>query len=131
MAPFAGVDTTRLLVQGMRVAELNHRVIANNVANAETPYFTPTRIDFDATLRDALEGRGRVDLRTTQARHFERSVMRPKLDRVALMSKNDYNKVDLDQEMVELQKNSGRYTMYAGLLVKRFQGISDMLSNLR
>lgn len=131
MEAFAGVDTTRLLLAGMKVAELNHRVIANNVANVDTPNFTPTSIDFQRTLRDMLEGRGRVSLRKTRAAHFGQTQITPKVVRVAFLSKNDYNKVDLDQEMVNLSKNSGRYTTYASLLVKRFQGVSDMLSNLR
>lgn len=128
---FEGIDTTRLLLTGMRVAEMNHRIIANNVANVETPRFSPATLDFQKTLSDMLEGRGRVSLRKTRARHLEKSKIQPKLERVAVLSKNDYNKVDLDQEMVDLSKNTGRYTSYGSILVKRFDGIQNMLQNLR
>lgn len=129
--PFQGVDTTRLLVTAMKVAQTNHRVIANNIANVDTPHFTPTELDFQATLRQALEGQGRISLRRTQPQHFERVVNRPESEGLALLSKNDYNKVDLDDQMVKLSQNTGRYTLYASLLIKQFSEAKDMLSSLK
>jgi len=129
--PFAGVDTGRLLVEAMRVAQVNHRIIANNIANVDTPHFNPTRLDFQATLRSAVEGRGRISLRRTQSRHFETTENRPAAARLAFQSKNDYNKVDLDEEIAQLAQNTGRYTTYGSLLVKRFDQIKSMLTNLR
>ena len=131
MLPYAGVDTSRLLVEAMKVAEANHRIIANNVANADTPHFTPTRLDFQATLRSAVEGSGRISLRKTQPRHLDVSRDRPAFDRLAVLSKNDYNKVDVDQEMALLSENTGRYTVYASLLVKHFEQMKHMLNDLR
>ena len=49
MTPYAGVDTTNLLVQAMKVREQNHRYLANNIANVDTPNFTPSEIDFQTT----------------------------------------------------------------------------------
>jgi flagellar basal-body rod protein FlgB len=129
--PRGGVDTTRLLVEAMKVAELNHKYLANNVANADTPRFNPTRLDFQKTLRAAMEGRGQVVLRTTDSRHLDFAHARPYTDRVAHSSKNDYNKVDIDQEMAALSENTGNYTLYGSLLVKRFQVVKNMLTSLR
>jgi flagellar basal body rod protein FlgB len=53
------------------------------------------------------------------------------LERLALLSKNDYNKVDLEQEMADLAENTGRYTTYSSLLAKQFGMIKSMLSGLR
>ena len=131
VTPYAGVDVTRLLHQGMRVAELNQRFIANNIANVETPRFNPVRLDFQASLRAAIEGRDRVDLRTTQARHIEASRMRPGFERFTPGSRNDYNKVDLDEEMAALSENTSRYTTWARLLNKRFSSVHRMLNDLR
>lgn len=131
MQPFAGVDTGRLLIQAMRVAEANHRILANNIANVDTPHFNPTHMDFQKTLRAVLEGRGRVSLRKTHPRHLSLSADRPQFERLAILSKNDYNKVDLDEEMARLSKNTGRYTTYGSLLVKRFDQLKNMLTNLR
>lgn len=128
---FAGVDTVTLLTEGMKVAVRNQALIANNIANADTPKYNPTRLDFQASLRDALGGRGRVELRTTQARHLEAAREMPRFERLALSSKNDYNKVDLEQEMADLAENTGRYTTYSSLLAKHFREVKDMLSTLR
>ena len=70
MPPFAGVDAVRLLHQGMKTAALNHRIIANNIANADTPNYNPVKLDFQATMRAALEGRDRFWLRRGRPRHI-------------------------------------------------------------
>ena len=128
---FAGVDAARLLHEGMRVAAMNHTIIANNIANADTPNFNPTKLDFQATLRNALEGRSGVQLRRTHARHLDAKLWNPAVDRKAVMSKNDFNKVDLDEEMNNLSVNYGKYNVYGSLLAKKFRQVKDMLSQLR
>ncbi|GMV93209.1 MAG: flagellar basal body rod protein FlgB [Candidatus Hydrogenedentes bacterium] len=128
---FAGVDTVSLLTAGMKVAVRNQSLIANNIANVDTPKYNPARLDFQASLRDALEGRGPVALRTTMARHLDATREMPRFERLALSSKNDYNKVDLEQEMADLAENTGKYTTYSSLLAKHFRMVKDMLSGLR
>ena len=128
---FEGVDTVKLLQEGMRVASRNQALIAHNIANVDTPNYNPARLDFQASLREALEGRGRVSLRRTQARHLDANRELPRFERLALSSKNDYNKVDLEQEMADLAENTGRYTTYSSLMAKEFRMIKDMLSGLR
>lgn len=128
---FPGVDTVHVLQSAMRVAEYNQRLIANNIANADTPNYNPARLDFQQALRAAVEGRDRVALRTTQDRHFDLTLGRAGLESLASLSKNDYNKVDLDQELLNLSENTGRYTTYGSLLVKKFQSIKNMLSTIR
>jgi flagellar basal-body rod protein FlgB len=128
---FEGVDAIRLLQSAMKVAEYNQRLIANNIANADTPNYNPVRLDFQAALRASLEGRDRVSLRKTQAGHLDMTLQGPRLESLASLSKNDYNKVDLDQELLALSENTGNYTTYGSLLVKKFQGIKNMLSSIR
>ena len=131
MEPFAGVEATRVLHNAMRVAATNHRIIANNIANADTPNYNAVRMDFQGTLKAALEGRDRVSLRKTQGRHLDGVRYLAKFDNLALSSKNDYNKVDLEEEMSRLSSNTGDYTTYGSLLVKYFQRTKNMLSTLR
>ena len=130
MPPYAGVGIENLLASGMRVAALNHRVLANNIANADTPFFTPSEMDFDSTLRAMVAGRDRVDLRTTSRSHLAHGTQTTKIDRVAGMSKNDYNKVDVDEQLANLSRNTGRFNTYAALLRSRFQQRSQMLQSL-
>ena len=131
MSALSGVATTDLLQKAMNVAAMNHRVIANNIANADTPNFNPTELDFQATLRAALEGRDRISLRRTHPRHLEATRNLLEFKRLANSSKNDYNKVDLETEMARLSENTGRYTTYGTLLAKQYRRIRDLLTNIR
>ena len=131
MTPYGRVDTTQVLMEGMRVAQFNQRLIANNIANADTPNFNPSRLDFKQTLRRAVDGVGTFRLRKADPRHLDSVRIRPSMDRSVLLSKNDTNKVDLDEEMVRLSENTGRFTTYGDVLAQRFQSIKSMLQDLR
>ena len=131
MVAFEGVNSVQLLQNAMRVCVQNHTIIANNIANADTPNFTPSKLDFQGTLRETLEGRGRFSLRKTQARHLDITREIPRFEHIALSSKNDYNKVDLEQEMANLSENTGNYTIYGSLLAKQFKQAKDMLAAMR
>ena len=131
MLPYAGIDTSRLLQESMKVCQFNHRIIANNVANVDTPRYNSVEVDFQATLRSALEGRGRIPLRKTRSQHFEAQRFRPEFENKTVFSKNDYNKVDIDEQMANLSKNTGRFMVYGSLLAKRFNIIKNTLNQLR
>lgn len=130
MSAFAGIDTSNLLVQAMKVREQNHRFLANNIANVDTPHYNPVELDFQKTLRSLVEGRGGAALRTTRPRHFDHETHRLNFERLAFLSKNDYNKVDLDDQMTKLSQNTGEYTTYARLLSKKFEMTTNMLQSL-
>lgn len=131
MPDFGNVGVTPLLMNAMRVASLNHRLIANNIANADTPNFDPARLDFQATLQRTLNGQEGVALRTTHRRHLGKTVPRPDFEALALLSKNDYNKVDLDEQMAALSENTSNFNVYARLLGRNFQRTRTMISDLR
>lgn len=49
------LDPTQLtLMRAISGATLRNTVLANNIANADTPGFQPSDVDFHATLSDAL-----------------------------------------------------------------------------
>jgi len=130
MEAYAGVDTTRLLLGAMKVSEMNHRYLANNIANADTPGYNPVGIDFQKTLKAMVEGRDGLRLRSGDTRHIGYKQNQVEFERLAYLSKNDYNKVDLDDQMARLQQNTADYSAYAALMSKRFQMTKDMLSAL-
>lgn len=129
--PFAGIDTARVLLEAMKTAETNHRILANNIANVDTPHFNASEMDFQKTLQNAIHGRGTFDLRTARPRHMDFVSHRPRFDKKSYLSKNDFNKVDLDDQLTKMAANRGNYTTYARLLGKRFQQVKDMLQALR
>lgn len=131
MPAFAAMPVAEVLQAAMKTATMNQRVIANNIANVDTPHFTPVEMDFQDTLRAVIEGRDRFSLRRADSRHLEGTRNLVRFQRLAKSSKNDYNKVDLDSEVVKLNENTGRYTTYGSLLIKRYQQLRDMLNNIR
>ena len=88
-----------------------HRVIANNIANAETPGFTRSDADFESDLKAALQAgdantvkKRLADVRAT-LRVDNQSPRRP-----------DGNNVNIDFEMANLAKNSLSYRAAATLM---------------
>jgi flagellar basal-body rod protein FlgB len=131
VSAFSGVDTSQLLVNAMKVCKENHRILASNIANIDTPNYSPLRMDFQSALRQALNGQGRISLRTMQPQHIGKSTHRPMFERLVQSPKNDYNTVDLDDQMAQLAQNTDRYTGYGSLLVKQFDQIKSMLTAMR
>lgn len=131
MSLFPGVSTVDLLVTGMNVAQDNHRIIAHNIANADTPGYKPSSMDFHATLKEALGGRGRMTLRSTRPQHLSASFLKPVRQNHRIAAKNDGNQVDLEMEIANLSENTGKYNLYSSILTKHFQMQKNMLTNLR
>jgi len=125
-------DTTKVLEKALPIIEQSHRVLANNVANANTPGFTPTHVSFGESLRLALEGGGAppLDLQTTHPRHIASEKQPTGLvfeSDVVDLSRNDQSTFSIDKEMVELQKNGGRFQILSSMLTKRYQQMREVL----
>lgn len=125
-------ETTTVLEKALPVIEQTHRILANNVANANTPGFSPTRVSFRESLQTALSGGGRrsLALSTTHPRHLTSG--RPPATLVFEPDKfepgrNDGSKFDIDREMVELLKNTGKFDIYSSILTKRYRQMREVL----
>lgn len=90
----------------LNTAGLRHRVIAQNVANVNTPGYRRCEVAFEHELNGAL-GAGTSSPRPSVVESSE-SVVRA-----------DGNNVSLEQEMGELNKNSLLYSTAAQLLSTR------------
>jgi flagellar basal-body rod protein FlgB len=54
-APMSILDPTQItLMRAISGATLRNTVLSNNIANADTPGFQPSDVDFHATLSDAM-----------------------------------------------------------------------------
>ena len=107
-------------------AKLRHRIIAGNIANAETPYYRA----FDLLFRKVFEKSNNirwVDMKVTNNRHIKpTSLFRPAPKLVAapvLTVGQDQNRVDLEYQMAQLAENTMNYQIASQLLAKRFEEI--------
>lgn len=111
--PIGGV-TVAAVKLALDAAVLRHQVIANNVANAETPDFTPMRLDFAGRLDAALAGF--VDVRDDAALGARIEQLSERLASPDAIRRDGDGPVELDAQMVELADNSLRYqALLAGL----------------
>lgn len=115
------------LKKGLDAAALRHRVIANNIANVNTPYFKKSAVVFESMLKKAVD-REPVKMAAADPRHFggrqPLDELRPEVKTIRTTSmRTDGNNVDIDQEMAALAANTIYYRALA-------TGLSDHYSIL-
>ena len=96
--------TTQLLTAGIYYTGLRHKVIANNIANINTPNYKA----MDITFRDQLElfakSQAPGSNHTTSALLPPTTILAPYLS--DQRSSVELNTVDIDQEQVKLTENT-------------------------
>ena len=109
------------LGRGMKAASLRQEVIANNLANVNTPKFKRSEVAFEALLAKELYGDRRentLPLVRTHDKHLPmgrskfRAQAKIEMDNSTTM-RVDQNNVDVDIEMASLAKNQIYYNAMA------------------
>ncbi len=107
--------TQMVLKQSMDAASLRNDVIANNIANVETPGFKRSDVIFEEQMKKVLENSTIYDkLKRTDSRHIQiyqaRSQSPIEVQKLEDLSyRNDENNVDIDVEMANMSKNKIYY----------------------
>ncbi|MGA2735992.1 MAG: flagellar basal body protein [Bryobacteraceae bacterium] len=96
----------------MDLLSARQKVVASNIANADTPGYKTKDIDFQSELRSALGGAG--------LQSFEVG---------GLPVKNDGNNVSLDRESRLLTENDMRFNLASNLLRSEVQSIRAALQS--
>ncbi|MFV9567453.1 flagellar basal body rod protein FlgB [Thermoanaerobacter mathranii] len=119
----SGFENIDLLQKGLYAATVRNNVIANNIANVNTPNFKRSEVKFENILKDAINGtklRGYI----TNPKHIPIGPplvdsIQPEIVQVNNTSMRlDGNNVDIDAEMANLAKNQ----LYYYALVQRVSG---------
>lgn len=110
------LDTRSLQIARGALDGLSRRqeVIANNVANIDTPGFQRRAVDFESALREEMQGSNGVRLAATDERHFSpamhgSSASDSVVPRDVISERNDANTVNIDEEMTLLAETQLRY----------------------
>ena len=125
---------TDALELAARFAEQRHNVLAENVANIETPDYATKRLDreaFQRTLADALQrakesGENRLELRgeaQVSTTADGQMVTKPVTEPAQNILFHDGRNASLESLMTDVQKNSLDYQLATTLLSKRFAGL--------
>ena len=103
----------RLLEKAIDAGSLRQRVIADNIANVNTPGFKKSSVAFESVLKKNLNT-GRIPLNSSDSRHFGDVNSLDSIDPSVVKENTtsmraDGNNVDVEQEMVRLAVNTVNY----------------------
>ena len=97
-------------------------VIAANLANADTPGYTPVDMRFDEQLEQVLRGEETPTAARTHGRHAAPATPSPRAEMFfdpTAIPDEDGNGVDLDREMTKLAENQMLYQASTKAFTKR------------
>jgi len=103
---------TEYLEAAMRAASLRQSVIANNIANLDTPGYRRKAVQFEQFLAEAIASGSQVDPAEIAMKIFQPQETPPDA------SGNDVN---LETEIGEMIKNDAMYKTYVRLLSKLYR----------
>jgi flagellar basal-body rod protein FlgB len=129
--------TVDILHRTMDVNNLRRQVIADNIANSDTPNFKRSTVNFESQLERALASErpsGRLKAAMTNSRHipFEKTMdyrdVRPRrvLDYLTT-SKNNGNNVDIEEEMMLALQNQMSYDLMTRAISNQFTQVNIVL----
>lgn len=111
-----GGPTAQLVTLALDAAVLRHKVIANNIANANTPGFEPQRLEFEQLLLE-VETQRTPQSKAMLTEHVER--LKPLINSGETIVETADAKVELDTEMKNLAENTLYYQALLEGLSKR------------
>lgn len=125
---------TVALAKTLDAAALRQRVIADNIANADTPGFKKATVEFEALLRQALR-QDPLPLKTTHPRHIGSDLLTrisPRVERLYTTTQRmDGNNVDVEEEMVNLVTTNLTYQAAARFISGKFSTLRYVISGGR
>ncbi|MGL5722489.1 MAG: flagellar basal body rod protein FlgB [Brevinema sp.] len=112
--------TAAMMEQGLQATVLRRSLIANNIANVNTPGYKRAELTFESQLRRAVasEVPPKMPTKMTDDRHisFNRKIdfttVQPRINvEYDTTYRNDGNNVDIDRESADAMKNSLHYNL--------------------
>jgi flagellar basal-body rod protein FlgB len=132
----AFMKTQDILQRSLSVSTIRQEVIADNIANADTPHFKRREVAFESELNRALRSYDPNPFPAAMTHNRHIPFYRPKdyrevkpivyLDYVTTY-RNDGNNVDIDREMVDARRNAMLYTAMARRVSDNFQLLSMVM----
>ncbi len=118
--------TIKILSRALDYRTRRHAVISGNLANIDTPGYRPKDVEFDETLKRALEREG-LPLRRTHEQHLVKgginihpggSYFPIKQSTTGISGQRE---LDIDTEMAKMAKNNLLYEATVKMLSKKFE----------
>lgn len=119
--------TQTMLNQALDGSALRNQVLANNIANVDTPGFKRSEVLFEDNIRQAMDQPKHGRLRVTNPRHIQvagasASNSIAEVHQIDDLSyRNDGNNVDVDVETAQLAKNKIFYDAVSSSLTQEIR----------
>lgn len=118
-------NSINLLGKMLDVSATKHKVIANNIANINTPGYKKMEVSFAEQLEKVIK-----DTSANKYDTFQPKVVVSK-EGTNETARNDGNNVDMDKEVSSLMKNTLSYNIYTQLLAKKIELVKSAIENSR
>ncbi|MBO5372474.1 MAG: flagellar basal body rod protein FlgB [Lachnospiraceae bacterium] len=107
---------------------LREETIANNIANANTPFYKRKDVDFESTLRTEL-GNMKYQTLDSKVEHANLSNLNVStyVDAANYSYRIDKNNVDIDTENVELASEQIRYNALTDSITQEFSRLKSVI----
>ncbi len=107
-----------------------NEIIANNLANVDTPDFKRSDLDFESVLKQALDQSGTKNI-DKKISNINLAMLKPEIykDYQELSYRYDGNNVDIDVENAYLADNQIKYYAYLDSINKEFDRIKMVLQS--
>lgn len=114
MAGWLDSKIMQILEGGLDGLSVRNKVLADNIANNDTPNFKRSDLDFNNFLQNALGAStpGQIELKRTSPLHLQGIAGQAGgyiIQDQSTTFRNDGNNVDIDQEMTKLAENTLQY----------------------
>jgi flagellar basal-body rod protein FlgB len=139
--------TMSILTQALDGLTAQQSVISSNLANIDTPNYTPRSVDFETALQKEVASTGwssgyatapatspaaDVAMKATDPRHYSSlgtagEGSSANVSTVAENTRNDSNQVDLETEMTALTETQINYEADSRLITSKFAQLYDVL----
>ncbi|NIC04333.1 flagellar basal body rod protein FlgB [Billgrantia bachuensis] len=121
--------------QALGLRQQRHKILASNIANADTPNYKARDIDFASELKKAVDqgrttGSGLSLARTSEGHLPGRAMAAPSqelLYRIPDQPSLDGNTVDMDRERTQFADNTVRYQAALTMMNSRIQGLKNAM----
>lgn len=137
-SPFAAIDPITVLQKSLDALAVQHEVIANNLANIDTPNFKRSVVSFQDKLKSALEVNPPSPLWRTHPMHFPipqtASIdgFKPDIRTITeTIGRNDGNNVDLEMESGLLAENNLLYNSLADVTSRYMANLKHSITEGR
>ena len=128
--------TYDLLSKVLDLRSQRHTVVSSNIANADTPGYKATRMNFEKELEKMIPDEKKIKLKTTDTNHIPKktdfsSIQGEVIEKSAPATRPDGNTVDLDKEIVRMSKNQLMYNAVSQVIAKKFRSLYNIIKEVR